>query len=633
MTTLSKFGKLSSSLLSFPKGEEFQALLEISPNPIFIVNTKQNIFQLTNTAAVHATGYMKDELNSMDATDVFPKFLQLKPFSLTNAHPIQDTEFTKRNGSTEKVSVEMRYLDSRKEWLLLNTSLYSTQKHQLNDDSPEQINARELIKLFSYSTKADALLKFQHSIEKLLNVKSSVILQNNDDETYSTIDNSISINPVDKKYIPYLHNCSGILGGPKEIASLQQGKMLSIFTKENSNYLLFLIDNIFIDLTQKKELLHHIFEILEQIDKSYETNRFKTTNGDESKIKNILINTMKTSTEDGLLFVSPNLEIKEVNKQIEAMLGYRPNEIIGRKLKEILISAGGELDIKSIGTVTNTLLDFGEFLILKRNSQSVPVKIKAIGIYRDAKVFLILVRILDLTEYERIKSKEKKLEQNALLGDLMSIFAHDVRNPIQNINTGLELLSMDLEEKPDLQGDISNIREDGQRLITLMDSVLSFSKSFEYKMESQDLNILIGGLLIRMRNVFLKSNVQQYFSPMNKPSMIKGDEKSLVRVFENIFVNAINAMEMQISGNVGVEINEIIDEFGIELVEVKITDTGPGIPENDLNKIFLPFYSTSRKGTGLGLAITKRTIDAHRGHISVETVAGGTIFSIRLPKL
>ena len=108
---------------------------------------------------------------------------------------------------------------------------------------------------------------------------------------------------------------------------------------------------------------------------------------------------------------------------------------------------------------------------------------------------------------------------------------------------------------------------------------------------------------------------------------VLGDAEVLRSVFNNLFINATQAMEKD-----GGKLSVILSA-GAEWVRVEVKDTGGGIPRENLNKIFQPYFSTKETGTGLGLAIVKKIIDDHRGKIEVESEKEtGTTFTVRLPK-
>jgi signal transduction histidine kinase len=110
---------------------------------------------------------------------------------------------------------------------------------------------------------------------------------------------------------------------------------------------------------------------------------------------------------------------------------------------------------------------------------------------------------------------------------------------------------------------------------------------------------------------------------------IMGDPEFLRSVFNNLFINAVQAMGQE-GGNLSVRLSPDDD---LEFVRIEVTDTGSGIPQENLEKIFEPYFSTKETGTGLGLAIVQKVVELHDGTITAESVEGeGTKFTVRLPK-
>jgi len=105
----------------------------------------------------------------------------------------------------------------------------------------------------------------------------------------------------------------------------------------------------------------------------------------------------------------------------------------------------------------------------------------------------------------------------------------------------------------------------------------------------------------------------------------------LEQVFTNLISNAVEAMTPQQGGTIAVQLEVDEDVPNRKQVEIKISDSGPGIPDEIRGRIFEPFLTTKSTGTGLGLAICKRIITAHRGNIIVNSFPGGTVFHVYLP--
>jgi two-component system, NtrC family, sensor histidine kinase AtoS len=107
--------------------------------------------------------------------------------------------------------------------------------------------------------------------------------------------------------------------------------------------------------------------------------------------------------------------------------------------------------------------------------------------------------------------------------------------------------------------------------------------------------------------------------------------RALEQVFINLISNSVNAMAEK-GGSLGIKITETDDEEDRRYIQINLTDTGTGIPDEIKAHMFKPFVTGSKSGTGLGLAITQRIINAHKGKIEVDSYPGGTIFKIFLLK-
>ena len=175
------------------------------------------------------------------------------------------------------------------------------------------------------------------------------------------------------------------------------------------------------------------------------------------------------------------------------------------------------------------------------------------------------------------------------------------------------------------------MREECNKLLYLMESVLSFAKPLEYKMTDVDLDDMLTRLIDRWRTRLLKLNITPYYeSDVAKP-IVEGDPRALEQVFTNLISNSVNAMD-DTGGSLGLKISQPDSDDDQGFLQISLTDSGHGIPDEIKSHMFKPFVTGSAHGTGLGLAITQRIINAHKGKIEVDSFAGGTIFTIFLLK-
>jgi signal transduction histidine kinase len=178
---------------------------------------------------------------------------------------------------------------------------------------------------------------------------------------------------------------------------------------------------------------------------------------------------------------------------------------------------------------------------------------------------------------------------------------------------------------------VEHMKQDTDRLAHLMDSVLTFSRSTETKLGPMDLKVFLDQLVSRWRPRMYRANVNSELHIPPEIPRINGNEKSLEQVFTNLFTNALRAMA-ETGGTLSVRVKLLPQIGSSRHLQVDVSDTGIGIPPENLDTIFNPFFTTDPQGTGLGLAITQRIITAHKGSITVDSFpGGGTVFHIELP--
>lgn len=213
----------------------------------------------------------------------------------------------------------------------------------------------------------------------------------------------------------------------------------------------------------------------------------------------------------------------------------------------------------------------------------------------------------------------KRVERLKAIGELSARIAHDLRNPIGIIKNAIELIEMSSDKIDDekLVKRINIIKKASDRMSRQINDVLDFVRTKPLELEKKSVkNILEESL----KSIPLKS--VKIVRPKNDVT-IDCDSKQLEIVFGNIITNAVQAIEE--TGEVRIRILEKDDEVSIE-----IEDSGHGIPEDEIEQIFDPLFTTKSGGTGLGLVSCKNIVEQHKGRIFVKN--NPTVFEIILPK-
>lgn len=345
---------------------------------------------------------------------------------------------------------------------------------------------------------------------------------------------------------------------------------------------------------------------------------------------------IEENSREGIIVLSPELNIHRMNHSAEIMLGYNSREIAGQPAEHVLI--GSEtLDLAlSLAQQCKPTINYdgehslGNVRLYRRSGEDFLAQARVYPLAEAGNVQQILVFLQDLSEQEQIKKQAQHLEQRALLGEVTAAFAHEVRNPVNNISTGLQLLAMNLPENDPNQETIEGMLQDCDRLAELLKGVLAFSRPTEYAMEQLDLGNTVSRLLERLHSRITRMNVEYNLIMEPDCPPILGNLRAIEQVFNNLINNALQAMG-ELGGLLVIKIQQNQENEGQKYVEVSVADTGRGIPSELQERIFQPFFTTEQNGTGLGLAITKRIVTAHKGNIRLESFPGGTVFHVQLP--
>jgi two-component system sensor histidine kinase AtoS len=340
--------------------------------------------------------------------------------------------------------------------------------------------------------------------------------------------------------------------------------------------------------------------------------------------------TLEEQIHEGIVLLSPALKILKMNLAAEIILGYASREVADQAVEKLLI--GPETLVPALTAAQSGVptYNLGSVRLYRRNGDAFLALVRVLPVMNGERVEEIIVLFDDLSEQEQIRLHAEQLEQRALLGEVTAIFAHEVRNPINNISTGLQVMSMSLPPEDPKREEITRMLQDCDRLAELMKSVLSFARPTDYDMETLDMPLLLQRLLDRLRPRIAKLNVQYDLKVEPGCPPIQGNLRALEQVFSNLITNALQAMGKN-GGSLVLKVQPGQTLEGRSFLEVSVADTGPGIPKEMQDRVFHPFFTTEQNGTGLGLAIAKRVVTAHKGNIWLESFPVGTVFHVQFP--
>ena len=243
----------------------------------------------------------------------------------------------------------------------------------------------------------------------------------------------------------------------------------------------------------------------------------------------------------------------------------------------------------------------------------------------------------DLTRVEQLEERERLRDRLAALGEMAAAIAHEVKNPLAGIEVMAGILKRQLADSPDAQSILGDIFKEAKMANAIVLEVLDFVRPIRLQVERISICDAIRDAVSMAESHVPRGGVQvEVDCPGDLPT-IQGDPHQLRQIFTNLLTNAFEALGGE--GRVRIAAVPMLEEgaSGGEaaqgpMVQVEVTDDGPGMPPDVIDKIFSPFFTTKPQGSGLGLAIVRKIVDAHDGRIDVGVVeGGGTRFRVTLP--
>ncbi len=340
----------------------------------------------------------------------------------------------------------------------------------------------------------------------------------------------------------------------------------------------------------------------------------------QEKIKSIF-----RASPDTIIATDLQGNIIEYNRQMNKFTGYTREDLIGKSAFSFMSSA----DSKKVANllediVENESIANFECHLAKKDGSTYPVEL-TISALRDVQNmpygFVAIIR--DLTEKKELEKKLFQSERLAAIGELAGMVGHDLRNPLAAIKNAAYFLkkkgaSIKEEQAKEMLEAIEKGIDHSDKIIK---DLLDYARNMHLELQVNSVHNVLTDALAMVR---IPENVNVINTVSEEPTFTI-DKNKIERVFINLVNNAVDAMPN--GGTITINCKQSND-----IVDITFADTGTGIPEEILPKIFSPLFTTKAQGMGFGLAICKRIIEAHGGTIAVETEKSkGTRFKITLP--
>ena len=345
-----------------------------------------------------------------------------------------------------------------------------------------------------------------------------------------------------------------------------------------------------------------------------------------SYIKALRINERKfrsmfERSKDSVFLTGEDLVFRDVNSATCELFKYSKEEILRLSLYNLFARKDAAEQLKEKLAMIGEVEDLEVELLTRNKERRNCILSISRQAYSSGENYIQGI-IHDITNLKRIERATFQIEKLRGTATLLRTLAHEVRNPLTNINLSVEQL------KPELNSEDANIYLDiiarnCGRIDTLISELLDLSRPAEISLQRSGLQEIIDSTLSAASDRISLKNIRLERAYPERPAFVMADREKLKIALLNIVINAVEAVPSQ-SGVITISIRHEIPHY-----KVFINDNGGGIPEENISRIFEPYFTSKTNGFGLGLAATWNILQSHRAGIDVNSQLGeGTSFML-----
>jgi PAS domain S-box-containing protein len=326
-------------------------------------------------------------------------------------------------------------------------------------------------------------------------------------------------------------------------------------------------------------------------------------------------------SKDAVFLADEELVFRDINHVAGELLGYEKNELLSLSLFNLLANREDRLALRKDLSIKGEV-DDKEIELLTKDGEKVSCILSVsteVNITGERYTQGIIHDITNLKKAEKVTLQAEKLRA---AGRLVSTLAHEVRNPLNNINLAIDQLANEVKN-PDASLYFDIVNRNSKRIAALIRELVDTARPAEIVLRKRSLQGILQDTLSMAYDRITLKKINVAVSYSDQDCFIMADVEKLKIAFLNIIINAVEAMEEE-TGQLSVEV--MPDDTHHKVI---IADNGSGINEENLARLFEPYFTSKRNGLGLGLASTLNILQAHKALIDVKSKLGeGSVFTI-----
>jgi len=595
-----------------------QTLIDNTPDSIYFKD-KENRFILVNRAkALHHNTTPEDMIGKTDF-DFLPENEARSAW--------EDDEYVLKTkkpliGKIEQIT----RADGKKYWLSVTKIPLTNEKNEIigtvgiSRDITEQIEAQKSLKE-TFET-LDALINSIPDLIYFKNPERIYVQVNKAFEKFFNLNKKEIIGKRDEEILPSDLAKYCIKSDQKVLESKKTLKFIEKFKNSDGEIIIF--ETVKTPLFDDKRNLIGIIGVSRDITEAKRTE-------EKIKLQKAFFQSLFENSPEAIVTLNKNGLIENVNAKFTELFGYTLEEIKGKDLNELivpkeLIEEAKQLDKNAMKEIISI-----ETIRRRKDGTKFPVSILGAPIYIDNKAVGYYGIYRDLTEKKKMEEELIHSERLSTLGELIAGIAHELNNPLTTVIGYSEFILSTEMGKEELIDKLKKIKEEADRCFRIVQNLLDIARYHPPEKDYADLNYTIEKAIQIKNYEFSVDNIKVIKEFDHSIPPIRINEHRIQQAILNLLINAHEALLNKRGER---EIRVKTKKEGEKAI-IEISDNGPGISEENLGKIFLPFFTTKKgvkKGTGLGLSIVQKIVREHNGNIFVSSKEGkGAAFTIVLP--